>query len=109
MTALTIIACAIFLDLFFNEGSGLSSVFKAIGSIFHPNNTKIGEIEITKSEQSELIEAIENLKTEIDNLIDDLTYDNNEKETESIKRRLQVREDLLQSYLIKLNNLKEKP
>ena len=49
--------------------------------------------EIVKSNKK--VELAKELIDKLDDLYDDLTYDNDEKETESIKAKIKLREEML--------------
>ncbi len=51
--------------------------------------------------KSAKVGLIENIISSLDDLYDDLTYDNDEKEIECIKAKIKIREDILNN----LNNL----
>lgn len=51
------------------------------------------KFEIVKSNKK--VELVKELIDKLDDLYDDLTYDNDEKETECIKAKIKLREELL--------------
>jgi prephenate dehydrogenase len=56
------------------------------------------KFEIIKSNKK--IELFDKLITQLDDLYEDLTYENNEKELESINRKIKIREDIIKSLNI---------
>jgi hypothetical protein len=52
-----------------------------------------------KPEAVTYLDAIINIKDELDELYDELTYDNDEKEIASIKTKIATREDILKKLL----------
>jgi len=103
---LTIIAGAIFCDIVLNDGDATANILNAIASIFHRKPMKIDEI-VFKSEQAEILEYIESIKEEIDELNNELTYDNSPQEIDFIKKKLAIRQQLLEAYLYRLNQHKQ--
>ena len=51
------------------------------------------KFEIVKTNKK--VDLVEKLIDELDDLYDDLTYDNDEKETECIKAKIKIREEML--------------
>jgi len=51
------------------------------------------KIEIVKSNKK--VELVKELIDKLDDLYDELTYDNDEKETECIKAKIKIREEML--------------
>jgi hypothetical protein len=56
-------------------------------------------LDLGKPEAVTYLDAIINIKDELDELYDELTYDNDEKEIASIKTKIATREDILKKLL----------
>lgn len=89
--AFIIIALGIAFDITIGSGDGISSILESIRSNSSPS---------TKQEISPL-NHISEIKEELDDLYDDLTYDNDEKEIIAIKAKITLRENLLKELLNK--------
>ena len=93
MTVLIILASAILIDIAFNGGDALANIFKAIGTIFQPSQPKPQD---TRDEKVILIQAI---KEEIDELYEDLSYENSEIEDNLIKELINYKKELIDKLL----------
>ena len=88
---LIILAFAIFLDIAINNGQGISNIFKAIGSIFHPPQPKD-----TKDEKIILIQSI---REEINELYDDLSYETTPIGENLIREQIKYKQELIDKLL----------
>ena len=59
------------------------------------------KIEFIKSTKDRKIELVERLVDKLDDLYDDLTYDNDEKELACINRKIKLREETIKQLLQK--------
>jgi hypothetical protein len=84
----TIIAFGIFVDLFISSGEGISSI---IGSIRGKN----------KPQKDEKIIFVEEILSQLDDLRDDLTYDNSPEDEKMILDKIKDREKILEKMLEK--------
>lgn len=89
--AFIIIALGIAFDITINSGDAISSIFESI----RPNSSPSTKQEISP------IDYISEIKEELDDLYDDLTYDNDEKEIIAIKAKITLRENLIKELLNK--------
>ena len=91
MIPIATIAFGIFLDMVLNEGAGLSSILKSVRG----KQAKIGEITIEDTKTNFAKELLE----ELDDLRDDLTYDNTPEDREAILNKIKDREKILEKIL----------
>lgn len=89
--AIIIFTFAIAFDIILNDGDSISAILEHLHSNSSPS---------TKQEISPL-NYISEIKEELDDLYDDLTYDNDEKEIIAIKQKITLRENLLKELLNK--------
>lgn len=85
---LSILAFGIFLDLATNEGQGISSIFSSMRSKKNQYNPRV-------SPEDSKIDLIKKILEELDDLRDDLTYDNNDEDRKAIEDKIRDRERLL--------------
>lgn len=83
---LSVLATGIFFDLALNGGDGMSSIFKAIR----------GHKEEKIDDKTKLVRDV---LEELDDLRDDLTYDNSPEEKEAIVNKIKDREKILEKLL----------
>lgn len=83
---ISILASGIFFDLLLNDGDGMSSIFKAIRDHKEEKN-------------DEKTELVRDILEELDDLRDDLTYDNSPEEKEAILNKIKDREKILEKLL----------
>ena len=83
--ALVILALGICLDMVWNGGEAISNIFSKNTIDATPYQVRMEQINI--------------IKEELDELHDDLTYDNDENEIASIKAKITTREDILKKLL----------
>ena len=88
---LTILAIAIAMDIVLSGGDSISNIFKAIGNIFQPSQPKD-----TRDEKYVLIE---NLKKEIDELYDDLSYETTPIGENLIREQIKYKQNLIDKLL----------
>lgn len=86
--AFIILALGIAFDLTLGGGDGISAILASLHSDKTPS---------TKS--TERMDLINDIKDELDDLHDDLTYDNEEKEILAIKAKITTREQILNNLL----------
>jgi hypothetical protein len=91
---LSVLAGAIFIDFLLNGGDATAGVFRAIGSIFHGQPKTI-----TKEYKDGRMDMIKDLKDEIDDLYDDLSYTDNDDEKTIIVKRIDTKKEILNSLL----------
>ncbi len=86
----TLISFGIFVDLAINSGEGISSIMSSIR----------GKKE-THKEKDEKIIFMEEILSQLDDLRDDLTYDNDPEEKKMILDKIKDREKILEKMLEK--------
>jgi hypothetical protein len=84
----SILAFGIFLDLSTNEGAGISSIFSSMRS-------KKVQYDPRTSPEGSKIDLIKRILEELDDLRDDLTYDNSDEDRKAIEDKIRDRERLL--------------
>jgi hypothetical protein len=94
MIVLIILAAAILIDIAFHEGDALAHIFRAIGSIFHKPQQQT-----PSTSESEKLEFIQALKEEIDELYDELSYDNSEIEETLIREQIKYKQTLIEKLM----------
>ena len=92
----TILAGAFFLDFILNGGAATSACIKSFGTLFHghPNS-------VTKEYKDGRMDMIKDLKNEIDDLYDDLSYEDDENEIAIINKRIETKREILNALLSK--------
>ena len=90
---LTILAIAIAMDIVLSGGNSISNIFKAIGNIFQPSQPKPQD---TREEKYVLIE---NLKEEINELYDDLSYETTPIGENLIREQIKYKQELIDKLL----------
>ena len=96
MTVLIILASAILFDIILNGGDALANIFRAIGSIFHKPQPKQPQPISTETQKANFIQ---NLKNEIDDLYDDLTYEISELHENVIREQIKYKQDLIEKLM----------
>ena len=96
MTVLIILASAILIDILLNGGDALANIFRAIGSIFHKPQPKQPQPISTETQKANFIE---NLKNEIDDLYDDLTYEPSELQENVIREQIKYKQELIEKLM----------
>jgi len=91
---LSLLASGIFFDLVLNGGQGISSVFSSMRS----RNT---EIHNASSPEESKMEMLKRILDELDDLRDDLTYDNSDEDRKAIEDKIRDRERVLDKLLDK--------
>lgn len=88
--AIVIFTFAIAIDIILNNGDAISTILENLRS---NNNSSIG--------QKAYLIHINQLKEELDELNDELTYDNSENEIQTIKAKITLRENIIRELLYK--------
>jgi len=88
---LSILALGIFFDIVLNSGEGMASIFGSIRG----KQAKIGEITIEDTKT----EFAKQLLEELDDLRDDLTYENTPEDREAILNKIKDREKILEKII----------
>ena len=96
MTVLIILASAILIDILLNGGDALANIFRAIGSIFHKPQPQQPQPISTETQKANFIQ---NLKNEIDDLYDDLTYEISELHENVIREQIKYKQDLIEKLM----------
>jgi len=96
MTVLIILASAILFDIILNDGNALANIFRAIGSIFHKPQPQQPQPISTESQKANFIQ---NLKDEIDDLYDDLSYEPSELQENVIREQIKYKQDLIEKLM----------
>ena len=87
----TLIAFGIFIDLAINSGGGISSIMESLRSKKTP-------------QKDEKIIFVEEILSQLDDLRDDLTYDNSPEDEKVILDKIKDREKILEKILEKNND-----
>jgi hypothetical protein len=85
---ISLLASGIFFDLVLNEGAGISSIFSSMRS-------KKDQYDPRTSPEESKIDLIKRILEELDDLRDDLTYDNSDEDRKAIEDKIRDREKLL--------------
>lgn len=91
---LSLLASGIFFDLVLNEGQGISSIFSSMRS-------RKTEIHSASSPEESKMEMLKRILDELDDLRDDLTYDNSDEDRKAIEDKIRDRERVLDKLLDK--------
>lgn len=98
MTVLIILASAILFDIILNDGNAMANIFRAIGSIFHKPQPQPQQPQPISTE-SQKANFIQNLKDEIDDLYDDLSYEPSELQENVIREQIKYKQDLIEKLM----------
>jgi hypothetical protein len=101
MTVLIILATAILWDFLLNGGDALANVFRAIGSIFHKPQSRPQAPSTTETEKLKFIQA---LKEEIDELYEDLFFENTPIEDNLIREQIKYKQNLIDKLFADVEN-----
>lgn len=96
MIVLIILASAILIDIALNDGDALANIFRAIGSIFHKPQPRPQAPSTTESEKLEFIQA---LKEEIDEIYEELAYENSEIEVNLLREQIKYKQELIEKLM----------
>lgn len=96
MTVLIILASAILFDIILNDGNAMANIFRAIGSIFHKPQPQQPQPISTETQKANFIQ---NLKDEIDDLYDDLSYEPSELQENVIREQIKYKQDLIEKLM----------
>ena len=91
---LSVLASGIFLDLVLSEGQGMSSIISSMRS-------KKSQPENSSSPEESKMDMLKKILEDLDDLRDDLTYDNSEEDRKAIEDKIRDRERVLDKLLDK--------